>query len=399
MFTGNYNLCTINGIDMKLLISKINSEDNFNDYNLTKKLWTRNNKPYHIIKYNRSMLTKNIFGTIGLFRSIIFSNNSINVFSPPKSLDKDIFCFEFRETDCIAEELIEGTMINLFYDNDIQKWEIASKSTVGANITFFKEQPTFSDLFNEICKELEIDFENFPKNLCYSFVMQHPKNRFVIPIKFKMLYLITAYQINNETYNIAEVSREDLYNLNLKNIKFPQRTEFTQFKDLFIKYGTMNTKPSILGIVIRHKSGERTKIRNPNYEYIKKIRGNNSKLQYQYLSLRNIGNVKEYLKYFPENAKQFAMYRNHVHEFTYTLHINYINCFVKKKKKLAEYSHQFKPHMYYLHQHYLSIKDENKYINKDIVINYVNKIHPSILMYCLNYHMRDMSKEYNKMEL
>ena len=317
MFVRNYNFCTINGINginMKLLIDKINSEDNLNDYNLTKKLWTSNNKSYHIVKYDRSQLTKTMVETCGLFRSVIFSNNLINVFSPPKSLDKEIFCSQFRETDCIAEELIEGTMINLFYDTDIQKWEIASKSTIGANITFFKEQPTFSDLFNEICNELGINFDQFPKGLCYSFVMQHPKNRFVIPLKSKRLYLITAYQINNETYNVAEVSREVLYNLDLKNIEYPQRAEFMLFKDLFVTYGTMNTKPDIMGIVIRHKNGERTKIRNPNYEYIKKIRGNNSKLQYQYLSLRNVGNVKEYLKYFPENAKHFATYRKHIHE-------------------------------------------------------------------------------------
>ena len=48
-------------------------------------------------------------------------------------------------------------MINLFYDNDINKWEIASKTTVGCNITFFTDQPTFSELFYDICKELNIE--------------------------------------------------------------------------------------------------------------------------------------------------------------------------------------------------------------------------------------------------
>ena len=34
--------------------------------------------------------------------------------------------------------------------------------------------------------KIDIDFENnFNKEYCYSFVIQHPKNRFVIPIKRK----------------------------------------------------------------------------------------------------------------------------------------------------------------------------------------------------------------------
>ena len=84
-------------------------------------------------------------------------------------------------------------MINLFYDSTISKWEIATKTTVGGKVSFFKDQLTFSDIFEEICKELNINFDMFSKDNCYSFVMQHPKNRFVIPIVDKKLYLIAIY--------------------------------------------------------------------------------------------------------------------------------------------------------------------------------------------------------------
>ena len=401
MFAGSYNLSAINGMNINLLLSKISSDENLNDIYLTKKIWTRNNKTYQIVKYCKNLIHVNNIqnNPLGLFRSIIFSNNKINVFSPPKSIEKNLFFSQYAEGDCIAEEFVEGTMINLFYDVDIGKWDISSKTTIGANVSFFKEQPTFSELFFDICEELGISFENLPRDICYSFVMQHPKNRLVIPIKFKKLYLITAFHINNDHYIISEVPRENLIQMDIKNIEFPKRFEIETFKDLATTYGFMNQSANIMGIVIRHRNGDRTKIRNTNYEYIKNIRGNNCKLQYTYLSLRKVGNVKQYLKYFPGDIEKFTEYRKHVHDVTDTLHLNYINCFVKKEKKLVDYPYQFRPHMYHLHQYYLSMKQENKKINKDTVINYINNLHPSKLMYFLNYHMRDLAKQHTCMEI
>ena len=128
------------------------------------------------------------------------------MFSPPKSLDKDMFINYYKENECIAEEFIEGTMINLFYDSSINKWEISTKSSVGGNIKFFKNQPLFSELFKDVCEHLGVNVENFDKNYCYSFVMQHPDNNIVIPIIEKSLYLVAVYQINNDKFGFVGLS-------------------------------------------------------------------------------------------------------------------------------------------------------------------------------------------------
>ena len=54
-------------------------------------------------------------------------------------------------------------MINLFYDDDVNMWEIASKSSVGGNVTFYQNQPTFAELFHDTCKELDVDINKFNK--------------------------------------------------------------------------------------------------------------------------------------------------------------------------------------------------------------------------------------------
>ena len=144
-----------------------------------------------------------------------------------------------------------------------------------------------------------------------------------------------------------------------------------------------------MGIIIRHKNGYKTKIRNPNYEYVKHLKGNSTKLQFQYLCLRKLGQVNDYLRFFPENKKQFTVFRNQIHLFTDNLYTNYIKCYIKKEKPLKEFPFQFRVHMFNLHQHYLSELIMNKgYINKIIVVNYINNLESAKLMYSLNYHLR-----------
>jgi len=76
--------------------------------------------------------------------------------------------------------------------------------------------------------------------------------------------------------------------------------------------------------------------------------------------------------------------------FTNTLLQNYISCYVKKEKPLKEFPQQYSPHMFKLHEHYLNnLKGlEKGSITNTEVINYVNNLSPSILMYCLNHNFR-----------
>jgi hypothetical protein len=135
------------------------------------------------------------------------------------------------------------------------------------------------------------------------------------------------------------------------------------------------------------ETGERTKIRNPAYERIRHLRGNQPKIQYHYLCLRKEGKVGEFLRYYPENNDAFSGFRDQVHGFTNTLFRNYIACYIKKERPLLEFSPQFRTHMFNIHKIYTTQLKENKqFITNLIVINYVNGVHPTLLMHSLNYH-------------
>ena len=371
-------------------VSNIN--DQVKNGNIIIKDWVFNNKKYKILKYNKEKLDDNTFNSVAHFRSVIMSDDKILSFSPEKSRSNSYFLSNYKEFECVAEEFVEGTMINLFYDKEIEKWEIATKSSVGANIRFFKHQKNFNTLFYEVCNYLKININNFSSEYNYSFVMKHPENRFVNQVNEMQLYLIAIYKIDNEEKKIFEVPKVEYYKLNLpETLSFPYGHYFDTYENLLINYSSLNTLTSIMGVVVKHSNGDRTKFRNPNYEHVKKLKGNNTKLQFQYLTLYKENKINEYLQYYPENRKLFNDYRSNLFNFTLTLFHNYIDCYIKKMKPLSEFPYQYRNHMFELHQIYLRIKDEKKIINLQEVIKYINSLDPARIMFSLNYHLRDLS--------
>jgi hypothetical protein len=376
---------------------------------------TENNQQYKIITYDKSVLNYDLVDTYGLCRSVIVnSKNNVVSFAPPKSLQADSFLKLYPDPteDIVAQEFVEGTMINVFFDPTIGLaggWEIATRNIVGATCGFYStekekesqpEKKTFRTMFLEAAKETNLVLENLNPKLSYSFVLQHPNNRIVIPIKKPQLYLVAIYYIDNNDKNNISVFTTDLQEnkdyWHTTGIKFPEIYEFNDYTELIDKYASMNTEYDRLGVILYNKKTcHRTKIRNPVYEEVRHLRGNQSKLQFQYLTLRKGGKVNEFLKFFPEKKREFSLFRDQVHLFTNTLFYNYISCYMKKEKQLKEFSPQYKTHMFNIHEKYKNeLKSENKFVTNRVVIEYVNNLQPQLLLHSLNYnynlHVKDM---------
>jgi len=377
---------------------------------------SKNNEVYNIIRYDKNVLSVDLISLVGLLRSVVVDKNKkVLSFAPPKSIPYDTFIkMNPEKTESIvAEQFVEGTMINVFWDENSGlsgSWEFATRNTVGGDVSFYKsskETKTFRTMFLEAVKENNLDINVLNPRFCYSFVLQHPDNRIVVPFKKAQLYLVSVYEIVNTENGTVNIFPTDLdivkkYGYwNTTNIKFPETYNWNTYEDLKNSYASMNTSYDILGVVIRNKDTcIRTKLRNPVYEYVRQLRGNQPKIQYQYLSLRKEGKVGEFLKFYPENKKMFSFFRDNVHNFTKVLHQNYINCYIKKEKPLKEYADQFRTHMFNIHKIYMSeLKPKNDFVTNTVVINYVNNLHPSLLMYSLNACLRKRSIDFIKSDL
>jgi hypothetical protein len=380
-------------------------------------------KEYYMLKYNKkewlkmindnsqtNSLINNNINNIGLCRSIIHSDGKILAFSPPKAISEDIFMSKNHPHQCYAEEIIDGTMINLFYDKEIDKWDIATKSSFGARNSFFinndsdninlnrnEKENTFRYMFFDVCKTIGFNYKTLPKEYCYSFVFQHPSNRIVIPITEHRLYLIAAYSIDNEKYIVTKLSEEKMTTI-IKGTKimFPQPFFFESFDDIEALICVMNEDYKQAGIMVHHTTtGERTKIINPNYEFVRGLRGNQPKLQYHLLELMQNGKISAYLRYFPEARPQFISVRQKIHDFTEELHTNYIKCYIKKKKPLLDFEKkELHTHMYNLHHKIYKgqLQEKGKHVTKYVVINYVYSLPTPVLMSLLKYEFRKFSE-------
>lgn len=360
-----------------------------------KMMYTNDGEEYsvqwYMLHYLKENLNINNISTIGLFRSVVTDGNRIFVFSPPKALPFSIFS-TFKYEDCVLEELVEGTMINLFWNNYINEWDMSTKGSIGGRYSFYQDnKKSFREMFLEAMIEQQVDFGEFNKNVCYSFVLQHPENRIVVPFKEKSIILVAMYSIDNSNVKIL-----DRNSCTIKNMKFPKTlTQYTDYngcnwEDLKQHFDNSDIDYKINGVNIYNpKTGERGKIRNPSYEYVRRLKGNNTKIQFQYYCLRKMGQVKEFLKYYNEYRIQFTELRNTLHKWTANLHANYISCYIKKEKPLIDFPKKYRTHMFYLHQIFINdLKDLGHYVSKQIVVKYVNSLEPAKLMYSINFDFR-----------
>ena len=312
-----------------------------------------------------------------IFRSMISDeNDNIISIAPAKSLPNDNF-LNANFSKIKAEEIVEGTMINLFYVKSIGKWEIATKKSVGGNYHFFRNQ-YFSDLVEEQKTFLQMFLDGFTnpdktldecidaipgfdKSFCYSLVLQHPANHIVVPAIKPAIYLVHSCRIlsdhtGNSAYKYVEPDRELFKNT---CVQFPRRyiesfaidnsmevsrniyDDPTEFQNLFDNIRKTIENPlnlhMIPGIMVTHlETGFRTSFMNAKYEEIKLLRGNNPNLHYQYLVLRKIDKVALFLRYFPQYKIYFDRFETHFMAFATRIHQLYINVHVLKINTVAD---------------------------------------------------------------
>ena len=287
------------------------------------------------------------------------------------------FCDTHSAKDIVSEEFVEGTMVNVFWDGT--EWKKATKSKMDAHCFFFDTNGVFYRLFEEALQFVNLDLNLLNKSYCYSFVMQHPENRLVTAFTEIKLYLISAYCIENSSMD-TKVNVVD--NIQTDPVWESTKVQFPAILDWDLRKPIENMPYTMMGVSFKDTvSGDRCKLRNPAFEYVRHLRGNQPKLSYRYLELRKMGKVVEFLQFYPEYSIQFRYYQANLHKYTNNMYIFYVNIFIKKNMQLNDVDHTYKISLKQIHYHYREVLvPQNKYVTLQTVIEYVNGLPEAILM-------------------
>ena len=284
-----------------------------------------------------------------IYRSAITDIQRLLCLAPAKSLSPECLIATSTESASFkAEETVEGTMINLFWDERVG-WEIATKKSVGCNYFYFRnqydgvgEQKTFRQMFLEAFSQKPSELSKLDvlsqldKTHCYTFVLQHPLNHIVLNVSEPAVYLVFMYKLG-EPMNYEYVSDYGEMRSVLANagVKFPsQYGEVFSKGDFQAKYDDLasrNTENP--GFMITNlETGYRTSIESTEYSSIRALRGNNPNLFFQYLMLRKSDEVAKFIGHFPQYTKLFQDFQNRFNEYVYKLYHLYVEVFITKVK-------------------------------------------------------------------
>ena len=331
----------------------------------TQGLKSRKKGDLHVVKYDKQQINQDNIHSLGLFRSVIVKDGKVVSFSPPKSMHYEDFKSKYAICDCNFEEFVEGTMMHCFFAD---RWEIATKSVIGAGFKFAAgRNKTFKDMFMEAMGECRLSFEHLDKNYSYIFILQHPENRIVTPFETPSLVLLKIYK-NEEVVHEKNIYSKEFDDLRML-VKTPNKFDYTLWEDVENCHKDLDWVHP--GIMMYAPDGTRSKIRNSKYENIKHLKGNNLKTQFQYLNLRRMRKISEFLKYYPEMKESFSKYRNDVHNWTSDLYKYYVDFKIKHAIKNMEIPYEYRPHVFNIHNMYIR---EGKKITFPKVIQYVNDL-------------------------
>ena len=260
------------------------------------------------------------------FRSVVYKHDGTLVcMSPAKSIPYEDFKKQFTIEQCIVEDFVEGTMINVFFD---EGWHIATKSNVGAMCTF-ESNITFAGMFHDCMNYHQLTYDALDTKTSYSFVMQHPDHRIVTLVKPTLVCVAIFHGLEER----------------LADIYPPKRYTFSSWEEA--KQAAQNGLCK--GLVFK-RNGLRSKIRNMMHHSIESLK-QNVPFPQRYIKLRNKPILKEYLFYFPEDRVKIETIETKIQEKTTRLYHTYRDCFMFKKEKARD--HPMKSALYDLHTIYL----------------------------------------------
>lgn len=293
---------------------------------------------------------------------------------------------EFKEkidwNDVVIEESIDGTLINLYYYNDM--WNFSTKKTIDGNC-YWNTEKTFKELFLETIKKYNFNFNILNQKYCYSFVLCHPEARNITFYNESKLYHISTRNLEtlDEIDEDIGIIKPNILKINDYNILDNNCNDYDKLLE-----NLNDLDYSKEGYMLFSKNRKlRTKLLGKKHLNIKELKGNYPLMTLRILELRKGDNLKmnKLMNLFPEYIELIKNIEKNID----LLAKNILNYYIKTKiyKEYIDIPCILKTPIYKIHEIYINNKiknDQTININLIIIIKWLNNLDAKYLCYLLN---------------
>jgi hypothetical protein len=308
-------------------------------------------------------------------RSVVFDTRTCRLvaFSPPKSTTVTSLPQSTTVTSLPLQQqqgqqqlelYVEGVMINLFFHDG--KWVLATRSKLGAHTRYYSQTKDFAAMFAEATGDVETFCSGLDPRCTYSFVLQHPENRIVVPVEKPQAVLMAKYEVL-ESGSVVWYPCQNAENM-LKALNTWKRKAWR-----------------VPGIVYHTADGSRFKMWNSTYVAVRLLRGETPRRDFRYMQLRAAREVRQYLSYYPEEAQLMDGFETRFRDATQKLYETYCKVHKARTLKLADVPRYYHKALVELHNQFLQLlrpKDEKLHFAN--VREWMNKQDPARQVYLMN---------------
>lgn len=349
--------------------------------------------PFAIIRYmkGRSDMT---LPHVRAFRSVVWDtleNRPASVTSF-KSADGERLPTDKNVADFELEYFMDGVMIGMFWDKYNNKWRIHTRSTLDANCRYFSQTKTFGTMFNEAitgCLRSREEMEkSLNTNTSYTWILQHPENRIVVPVVLPRAYCVQAIKLeNNGGVSITAVPPTAMP-APVVNVPAPT---WDKIQELLVDWNR-RFGHGIQGMVV--KSGfDRYKMRTASYNTVRRRRGNSARRDYLWLSEWRAGTLSAYLSVFPEERTMANATVARWKQATNEVYHWYVSVFKARNTPKQQIPPKYRPLVYGLHNEYTNtLKPAGKSVDWKACLDFMNGRDTAQMLFVMNWDLRQTAQ-------
>jgi len=239
------------------------------------------------------------------------------------------------EVYTVIEPFVDGVPIGVFFDEDRNTWRFFTRKILDADNRFYSQTKTFATLAAEAGLWSLLPLEPPTPYTSYTFMIQHPENRVVVPIGVPKAICVQivetkpsgslTYQSPTTVYGVSSIAPAAAV--------LPHRTAEMAY-------------PMTRGFVYKNTTtGQQWTVEDPFYTEIRALRGDSSRLDFHWMDLYCRGSLADYLHYYPEEQEAALGLLQEWQGLGHQLYQVYGDIFFRRTRTVADIPQKFKTYV------------------------------------------------------